>query len=331
MSDYRRFISYIYAYEREIKSKNVGFAKVEVRNGECRITISIKGAFAASEKELETYLFYRREEMLPGISVGKFPVRNGAGEFHCVVEADNINGSGMPLEDMCGIILRHEKEDTRMYASGWDDLAIVPWRLMRNGADHAETAGLMQEKKGIGTEIVTVEENPVIAAVEEGLRMLETAAEAAVQEAETIQSEAPALQEQECAAACEEQSKAAEAAGLVHKDLWTRLEDAFPRIAAFEDEPELECLKIDLKDLENLPRENWGLANNSFLLHGYYNFRYLILGKLKEDEYMLGVPGMFHNNERFLAAMFGFEYFKAVKEYKPLTGHFGYWYRRVVL
>ena len=109
--------------------------------------------------------------------------------------------------------------------------------------------------------------------------------------------------------------------------LWDRLENIFPKVVAFEDEPDISCLKIDLKDLEYLPRENWGLANNSFLLHGYYNFRYLILAKLGEHQYMIGIPGMYHNNERFMAAMFGFDHFKPVKDYKPLTGHFGYWYQ----
>lgn len=341
MSDYRRFISYIYAYERDIKSKNVGFAKVEVRNGECRISISIKGAFAASEKGLSVYLFYREGQELPGICLGSFPVKNGAGEFHCVTDAENISDMGKRLEDMCGIILCHEKEDSRMYASGWDDLAIVPWKLVIRSSHEPKREA----------EVLTAEEIPVIAAVEAELKRLESdeeeRLEVQAEQAASVREEAVCVEQgaepellQEIQKETDEEWQSQKEYGVgreqpaeqvVHKGLWERLEDSFPKIIAFEDEPELECLKIDLKDLENLPRENWGLANNSFLLHGYYNFRYLILGKLKEDEYMLGVPGMFHNNERFLAAMFGFEYFKAVKEYKPLTGHFGYWYRRVLL
>ncbi len=412
MSDYRRFISYIYAYERDIKSKNVGFAKVEVRNGECRITINIKGAFAASEKELEAYLFYREEQDLPGIYLGRFLVRNGMGEFRCITEAENIGSSGMTLDKMCGIILCHEDEESRMYASGWDDLAVVPQKLISRRGRGEALKEAETEKKTVAEKTIP-EEIPVIAAVEEELRRLEISGaeriEAVQAEAEQVKdadietepehiSEEPfgaeetaapdvAVEEDEALEANEadmavganeadealephiaveshivsepdrkaasgewlkpehlrkpdlreepvEDSKPVQEQSVcqtIHKDLWERLEDSFPKIVAFEDAPEVECLKIDLKDLEHLPRENWGLANNSFLLHGYYNFRYLILGKMQEDEYMLGVPGMFHNNERFLAAMFGFEYFKPVTECKPLTGHFGYWYRRVIL
>ena len=332
MSDYRRFISYIYAYERDIKSKNVGFAKVEVRNGECRITINIKGAFAASEKELETYLFYRDGQDLPGICLGRFLVKNGVGEFRCVTEAENISGSGMSLDEMCGIILCHEEEDSRTYASGWDDLAIVPQRLRterrtekKNEAGEEPVNDDRIEEASV-IEKVIVEEIPVIAAVEEELRKLEATQAEKNEPAQMEQNEIVYAEQDEPV-----QAEVQPVQQMVHRDLWETLEDSFPKITAFEDAPEMECLKIDLKDLEHLPRENWGLANNSFLLHGYYNFRYLILGKMQDDEYMLGVPGMFHNNERFLAAMFGFEYFKPVKEYKPLTGHFGYWYRRVML
>ena len=36
MSNYRRLISYIYAYEGEVKGKNIGFVKLESRGGQCQ-------------------------------------------------------------------------------------------------------------------------------------------------------------------------------------------------------------------------------------------------------------------------------------------------------
>lgn len=42
MTDYRRLISYIYEYEGKQKGKNVGFAKLEARNGQCRINVNVK-------------------------------------------------------------------------------------------------------------------------------------------------------------------------------------------------------------------------------------------------------------------------------------------------
>ena len=49
MSNYRRLISYIYAYEGGIKGKNIGFAKIEVRNGQCRIHVNVKKNFSGQQ------------------------------------------------------------------------------------------------------------------------------------------------------------------------------------------------------------------------------------------------------------------------------------------
>ena len=43
MADYQRFVSYIYSYPGGVKDKNVGFAKVEVRAGEMRLNINLRG------------------------------------------------------------------------------------------------------------------------------------------------------------------------------------------------------------------------------------------------------------------------------------------------
>ncbi len=43
MSDYRRLISYIYAYEGGgKKGKNIGFAKIDMRGPQCRIQVNVK-------------------------------------------------------------------------------------------------------------------------------------------------------------------------------------------------------------------------------------------------------------------------------------------------
>ena len=41
MTDYSRFITYIYEYVNGIKQYNAGFTKVEVRNGICKLQLII--------------------------------------------------------------------------------------------------------------------------------------------------------------------------------------------------------------------------------------------------------------------------------------------------
>ena len=74
-------------------------------------------------------------------------------------------------------------------------------------------------------------------------------------------------------------------------------------------EKNITCIKIELKDLRELPRKYWYLGNNSFLLHGFFNYRYLVIGKIEEDtqnRWFLGVPGIYQNQERVMAIIFGF-------------------------
>ena len=63
MSEYKRLISYIYNYEKGIKKNNIGFAKVELRNGQCKISINIKAASLNGQK-LRTYVFYRENNKI---------------------------------------------------------------------------------------------------------------------------------------------------------------------------------------------------------------------------------------------------------------------------
>ncbi|HCA70543.1 MAG TPA: hypothetical protein DEP17_09175 [Lachnospiraceae bacterium] len=108
-----------------------------------------------------------------------------------------------------------------------------------------------------------------------------------------------------------------------------RMFQSFPRINPFEDNEVILSVKIEPKDIGLLPRELWGLSNNSFLLHGYYSYRHLIFAKMKDRfgaRYIIGVPGTYHNKEKFIARMFGFDCFKPAKKRELRQGDFGYWY-----
>lgn len=108
----------------------------------------------------------------------------------------------------------------------------------------------------------------------------------------------------------------------------------FPKMYPFEDNEIAWCARIEPKDIGMLPMELWGLGNNSFLLHGYYSYRHLIFARVNDktgQNYILGVPGIYHNREKFMAKMFGFENFKCAKKKPQRTGEFGYWYIPVLL
>lgn len=112
-------------------------------------------------------------------------------------------------------------------------------------------------------------------------------------------------------------------------DKWEQLRKTFPVVHPIREEEEY--LKIAPKDFVIFTEKYQELVHNSFLLHGYYNYKHLILGK-KEKEgrviYYLGVPGTFHEREKTVAVMFGFEAFDGKRE-PAENGDFGYYLRRV--
>ena len=102
----------------------------------------------------------------------------------------------------------------------------------------------------------------------------------------------------------------------------------YPYMYPFEDDSVDVCVRLEPGDIDKLPVDTWLLANNSFLLNGYYSYRHIILMKMNSDSkpvYLVGVPGIHRQREDFLAGMFGFKMFKPIRDVSTVKGEFGYW------
>lgn len=96
--------------------------------------------------------------------------------------------------------------------------------------------------------------------------------------------------------------------------------------------------KIQRQDLARLPRCEWRLANNSFLMHAYSNYHHLLFIRQKNGCW-LGVPGVYHGREAKAAEAFGFPQFIRVdqealeltEEERNAEDDFGYWCRKIKL
>ena len=116
MTNYRRLISYIYAYEGEVKGKNIGFAKLESRNGQCKLSVNVKKVYVGSS-DLGVYLLASGKE----IFLGSIFIRSGCGEFRAVVNVENAADSGCSMDQCYGLTI-HEQGDTwRAYTTIWED------------------------------------------------------------------------------------------------------------------------------------------------------------------------------------------------------------------
>ena len=104
-------------------------------------------------------------------------------------------------------------------------------------------------------------------------------------------------------------------------------------IDAFDDDYFYDCIEVSPEKLKCLNQNEIDIAGNSFLLHGYYNFRHILFGRVRDNldntKYFIGVPGMYCNRERFMASMFGFNNFKKSHRSDYANPYFGYWYQEI--
>lgn len=420
MADYRRLISYIYEYEGKQKGKNVGFAKLEARNGQCRINVNVKRIYMGGNA-IGAYLLGTggRETFL-----GNVFVRGGNGEFRANVDTKNVEGTGTGLDTYFGLSVHDVKNSWRCYKTIWEDaLAAEEGNTGENPVLSVPkfTAEMLPEAEKEMTpqavSKVVKEIEAEIAKEEERREQEEKTAHAAelreeaqeTEEASSAQGETTVRDDAEkdekpeqeenseehgmvyLSEETEEIDQAEEKTGQAEitehpeeprqdpmqsmpcpsqpqnsqtartntvpapmvspelenpevlrylqetedlaadpEKLWEELKKSYPKIQPFEYEDGCDILTIRPQDIGKLPRECWIHGNNSFLLHGYYNFRYLILVKLggnkKKARYLLGVPGHYYSSEKYMATMFGFPNFVLSRRQPVGDGRFGYWY-----
>lgn len=329
MSGFQRLVSYINLYEGNKKIRNVGFAKIEQQNGQCKIEMHLKGT-GYTGLACPVYLFVRKENRMEGIPLGKIQVTNGAGAGTFNVQADNIVDSGYKMEQVGGFLIF--VTERVMFASEWDDREILREEFSKeqNKAEQNFTKKESKAKPGTlqkevqGKSKSQEEPNKLDSKFSEKENHIEE--NVTKEKKEEQQTEEKSAEELKATEAASQQKEAPE---IPWEQKWQFILENYPVMTPFE-EKDILCVRLELKDLRLLPRSYWYLGNNSFLLHGFFNYRYLILGVIeqeKEKRWFVGVPGIYQSQERVMASIFGFTEYRSEKTALQKTGQFGYWYR----
>ena len=266
----KRFVTYLYKYERGSKDKNVGFIRVKACEDKTEMEVFLRNIVCPSCLGKMFVLIYKEE--LIGIELGEVYIQDGKSDVKYTFQTENIEGSGWRLKDVIGIAIR--LEDGSYVASAWKDVygEIVAWgdfsiQRLRNDI----------ERDNI--------EETTISSVEKF-------------DAEEVEIES----------------------------LQTKFSPTYE--------------KIDLSQIRDLPSPNWHLTSNSFLVHGFWNYGYLVLKKDSEEGkeiLSLGIPGVFEKPEAVMAILFGFPSFEEIptemveknKNQEPKEGTFGCWFARL--
>lgn len=310
----KRFIRYLYEYEGNQKKRNVGFVKVEQDGKETTISVHGKGLCGKSNENISCYLIKLDSEMGNILFVPAGEIQIGmisCGGCFCYTEEliragygkteQSVGQTCEKKDDICGLGLGDPKE--AFYVALWNeemygDLDIARAKVFRE-FDSDKTAG---ESKSIDEKEAEVETQF-----------------GDDEETENLEEEQPEKKEQETV---EESSE--------KKDL--KKDDRDIDLQNFR----RQIMKIQRGEISILPRCEWKLANNNFLLHGYYNYRHLVLID-EGNQLKLGVPGIYHEREARAAATFGFPEFIAEADVNVTlepqerneNQQFGYWCRQV--
>lgn len=310
----KRFICYLYEYQEGRRIRNIGFCKVESSEDGCTVSIHGKGWGMNSPKKLSLYLFWRENGKCLGVYQGELGNVSPALNYRLSYTEEDV-GSKARYDRVEGIILCGENGPR--YAAVWTDEAVDISRMEPAGKEEMteEKEEQPEEPEELNEEEPVPEENEMPDEQEEPAGVSYDVREILPEESRELEEKEPEpfyFDEEE--------------------------EDSKPEIAEQECQTtcRFRCTKIQRQDLSRLIRREWQLANNSFLLHGYYNYHHLAFLQEGENLY-LGVPGVYSEKERRAAQAFGFPGFVNYEEEmldlpegeKEDRADFGYWCRQV--
>ena len=334
----KRFIRYLYEYEGNQKKRNVGFVKVEQDGKETTISVHGKGLCGKSNENISCYLIKLDSEMGNILFVPAGEIKIGmisCGGCFCYTEEQIRAGYGKTeqsvgqtcekKDDICGLGLGDPKE--AFYVALWNeemygDLDIARVKVFQE-FDSDKTAGesksIDEKEAEVETQFGDDEETENLEEEQPEKKDQETVEESSEKKEQETVEEFPEKKEQETV------EESSEKKDLKKDDRDTDLQN-FRR----------QIMKIQRGEISILPRCEWKLANNNFLLHGYYNYRHLVLID-EGNQLKLGVPGIYHEREARAAATFGFPEFIAEADVNVTlepqerneNQQFGYWCRQV--
>lgn len=335
LSDYQRIVSYLYAYHHGIKGANVGFAKIEKRQKQLRLYFHVKTNDKALKYKIYFYRF--RHGTMEGIFVDSIQRSDTVIEFKntypLIAEPDTIDG----------FLIYHSND--YFFGSQWKDHPIAIRNFqpldqnMPEPEEPAENPNIQietpsdQNEKSITEEstLMDSQQEPEISPedsvdsqeetkVPENQSENEVSSEPIVSAEETTSSSSKlaeyieALQLEKCA---KEKPCETSSADFDWKEYPTLL---MPADYCFSP-----CIKIQLKDLDQIPNLPEQIKTNGFLLLNYGNYGHLMYAREKNThQYYLGVPGIFDNEKSFISKLFGFQSFLTVPVKSQKTGNFGY-------
>lgn len=277
----QRIIAYIYRYEKDkedafVKCGNTGFCRVENYGDRCLVTVCFK---EVSKLSGECTMYSLRRE---------------PGDCACYSIMEKVAAEVIMGGQMCSRIETCATDGLLIKCCGRQ--YVVLWKCTE------EIVRIKREEK---------EEETERKAEEETERKAEEESEKEAERETEKESEKEREEEKEKGTEkenSEETKREAEKKPEKKRGEEELVERAFNHLCKTRmilDGTECPVVKMRPQELIMLPRKYWRLANNCFLMEGYYIHKHILFFK-HNGAYVIGVPGRGCGNEKEYAMKFGF-------------------------
>lgn len=293
MTGMQRFVTYIYAYENGQKINNTGYAKLETRGNRGQVEIHFANGGLYRGKGKVAFLYSENGKLIY-IPIGEFAIENGVGNGLVPFQTDVLAGTDLSFSKMDGIYI--VDSENGIYLSFWRDVNVTDFSEI-NFMEYSLDMSLPEKV-----------DYPLPEPVE-WPEQVHTESNAITLDKRIEDAEEEVLHTMEIPMRNIFPSNSME-------NIW----ENFAKIKQpVQVNDEVSAIQIELSDLRELPKNYWYLGNNSFLLHGFFNYQHLLFGKLPNGKWFIGVPGIYARQERVMASVFGFPGFMHIGEGETVT------------
>ena len=299
----KRFVTYLYEYDRTIRGRNVGFIRNDIRNDRCLMDIHIRGLERIKEKA-PIYLIVRDGECV-GIPAGEIVISQGIGNAFLELPRNRIGKTNYNSGDIQAVIVR--------YGNG---KMLLGSYVQHPASDLLSGTFTKWEAQAIPE---SPEPDPNAARGENddsgSIRPVSEVQRGQNDDSSSIRpvSEIPRGQNDDSGSI----RPVSEIQRGQNDNFDSTRPDALSQQSTEAHAEEKLCpptyKRIAITDIRSLPSRNWHLCSNSFLVHGFFCYHYLVLKTVNAPDgtqIYLGVPGIYASQERMMALLFGFNDFE---------------------
>ena len=315
----KRFVTYMYEYERGKRGRNIGFVRTDIREDGCRMELQIRGLDRFKGK-CPVYLTVNDSQLL-GIPVAEILLSQGMGSCRIFCKKNKLSTTDYHISQVqtltvcCG-----NGKFLTGCLSGTPAPGIINGEFRIYGTDSLEEPVNTPAMNNPGTNDPEPNQNhpKSVEPAPTTDKLQSWGSTTTLDNFKSPDTTTPPDNSNPLdPLTTADQAKSLKSAATAVNSTFAQTTEIPSGRKRTEFSPtSVTYKKIEIIDIRKLPKQNWNLCGNSFLIHGFFNYHYLILKTVEDPEkkqQFLGVPGIYAQQERMMALLFGFPEFESAE------------------